>query len=104
MPNMYNLFKFLEKKEGTKTPLKAKLIYTPNEITDEELNVEGDLDLSYSKIISLPDNLQVGGDLDLYDTPITSLPDNLQVGEGLYLMNTPITLSLIHISEPTRPY
>ena len=41
MPNIYNLFKFLEKKKGTKVPLKVKLIYTPNEITDEELNVEG---------------------------------------------------------------
>ena len=90
MPNIYNLFKFLEKKKGTKVPLKVKLIYTPNEITDEELNVEGDLDLSNTKITSLPDNLQVGGDLDLYDTPITSLPDNLKVGGDLYIRNTPL--------------
>ena len=44
--NIYNLFKFLEKKKGTKTPLKVKFIYAPDELTDEDLNVEGDLSLS----------------------------------------------------------
>ena len=45
MSNIYNLFKFLEKKKGTKTPLRVKLIHAPYELTDEDLNVEGDLDL-----------------------------------------------------------
>ena len=92
MVNIYNLFKFLEDKKGKPIPFGAKLIYTPDELTDEDLNVEGDLDLSSSKITSLPDNLQVGGSLYLaYSNQITSLPDNLQVGEYLNLFNTPIT-------------
>jgi len=91
MPNIYNLFKFLEKKKGTKTPLKVKFVYAPNELTDEDLNVEGYFDLSHTKITSLPDNLKAGGNLDLSYTKITSLPDNLQVGGTLYLIRTSIT-------------
>jgi len=90
MPNIYNLFKFLEKKRGTKTPLKSKLIYAPDEITDEDLDVKGDLNLVYTKITSLPDNLKVEGYLDLENTKITSLPDNLKVGGFLDLRKTPL--------------
>ena len=54
-------------------------------------NVVGDLDLTGTKITSLPDNLTVGGSLYLDSTQIASLPDNLTVGEDLYLDNTPIT-------------
>ena len=70
MSNIYNFFKFLEKKKGTKTPFNAKLLYAPNELTDEDLNVEGNLDLSHTKITSLPDNLKVGLSLYLKNTPI----------------------------------
>jgi len=87
---VYNFFKFLEKEKGTKTPLRVKFLYAPEEIADEDLNVEGDLDLAYTSITSIPDNLQVGGSLDLEVTRITSLPDNLQVGEDLYISNTPL--------------
>jgi hypothetical protein len=52
---------------------------------------QGDLNLSYTQITSIPNNLTVGGNLDLRNTPITSLPDNLKVGGGLYLRNTQIT-------------
>ena len=85
---VYNFFKFLEKKKGTETPLRVKFLYAPDEITDEDLNVEGYLNLSHTKITSLPDNLKAGGDLDLSYTSITSLPDNLKVGGNLYLYNT----------------
>ena len=91
MTNIHNLFKFLEKKKGKKIPLKAKLIYTPDKLTDEELNVEGDLNFFNSKITSLPDNLQVGGFLSLSNTQITSLPDNLQVRGDFFLRDTKIT-------------
>jgi len=91
MSNIYNLFKFLEKKKGTKTPLRVKLLNAPEEITDEELNVEGDLDLFDSSLTSLPDGLKVGGDLDLSYTKITSLPDNLSVGGSLSLFRTSIS-------------
>jgi len=50
----------------------------------------GDLDLSNTKITSLPDNLKVGGSLYLSDIPITSLPDNLKVGGNLDLRNTKV--------------
>jgi len=91
MTNIYNLFKFLEEKKGKKIPFKFKLIYAPETIEKEDLNVEGDLDLEDTKISSLPDNLTVGGYLNLYKTKISSLPDNLTVGGSLYLSRTPIS-------------
>ena len=91
MSNIYNLFKFLEKKKGTKTPIEVKFAYAPDELTDEDLNVEGYLNLSHTKITSLPDNLEVGGDLGLAVTKITSLPDNLQVGGNLMLNHLKIS-------------
>ena len=57
----------------------------------EKIVVDGDLDLSYTPITSLPDNLHVEGGLYLVETPITSLPDNLSVGGNLNLIRTPIT-------------
>jgi len=91
MSNIYNLFKFLEKKKGTKTPLRIKLLNAPEEITDEDLNVEGNLSLHNRKITSLPDNLSVEGNLYLQNTPITSLPDNLKVGDSLNLFGASIS-------------
>ena len=90
MSNIYNLCKFLEKKKGTKTPFNAKLLYAPDEITDKELNIKGDLDLYGSIISFLPDNLKVGGDLDIGETGITSIPDNLQVEGTLLFDSTPL--------------
>jgi hypothetical protein len=88
-----DFLKYLENKENKKVPLVAKLLY-PNKfgsLTKEYLNIEGDLNLSFTKIQSLPDNLKVGGDLYLYDSSnIKSLPDNLTVGGDLDL-----TLSLL---------
>jgi len=91
MSNIYNLFKFLEKKKGTKTPLEAKLFYAPDELTDEELKIGGNLDLENINIETLPDNLKVGGYLDLENINIETLPDNLKVGGSLFLSNTKIT-------------
>ena len=91
MTNIHNLFKFLEKKKGTETPLRVKLLYAPDELTDEDLQVKGDLNLKNTPITSLPDNLQVGGSLFIYRTPFTSLPDNLKVGRHLNLSDTKIT-------------
>jgi len=51
---------------------------------------EGDLDLSYAPIASLPSGLTVGGYLSLYSTLIKSLPSGLSVGGNLNLYNTPI--------------
>ena len=92
MSNIYNLFKFLEKKKETKTPFKFKLINAPEEITDEDLNVVEHLLLDgSSKITSLPNNLKIGGTLNVSYTSITSLPDNLKIGENLFINDTPLT-------------
>lgn len=110
MSNIYNLFKFLEKKKGTETPRLAKYVYAPEELTDEELDIKGGMDLfdapitslpdnlklekslnlSFTKITSLPNNLQVGGNLFVFNTPLSSIPDNLQVEEDLYVYETPL--------------
>jgi len=91
MVNIYNLFKFLEDKEGTKTPFKVKLIYTPDTLTSEDLKIKGSLNLNDTEITSLPDDLKVGGSLYLQNTPITSLPSDLKVGGNLNLGNVEIT-------------
>lgn len=91
MTNIYNLFKFLEDKEGTKTPLRAKFIHSPDSLTPDELEVGGALYLRNTPITSLPGGLEVGGGLYLRSTKITSLPDGLEVGWNLELRDTPIT-------------
>lgn len=90
--NSYNLFKFLKQKEGRKIPIESILINNPNyQLTQDDIDMNRDLDLSNTPITSLPDNLNIRGDLDLRNTPIKSLPDNLSVRDNLYLSNTPIT-------------
>ena len=57
----------------------------------EMMDDDGWLDLSGTKITSLPDNLTVGGSLDIRWTKITSIPENLTVGGSLYIAGTKIT-------------
>ena len=79
------IFEFLEEKEGHKTPFLWKW---KNEIplTEKDLDIEGDLDLSGSKIMSLPDNLYIRGILGLVRCAnLTSLPEGLKVGGDLNL-------------------
>lgn len=57
----------------------------------KNLKVEGNLDLSVSKIKSLPVGLKVGGDLILTYTKIKSLPKGLEVKGNLILSFTDIT-------------
>jgi hypothetical protein len=96
MTNILNLFKFIAKKEPQyKVPfgleLKQKIKDTPELVTDDDFrSAGGDIDISYSKITSLPDNLTVNGYLNCYGTQITSLPNNLTVNGSLNLGNTPI--------------
>ena len=91
-PKFVNFFKFLEDKEGKKTPLKIKLLHSKQfEITPEDLDVEGNLNLDSTKITSLPNGLKVRGYLSLFDTSITSLPKDLKIRGNLYLSNTKIT-------------
>ena len=91
MTNFYSFFKFLHDKKGKPIPFEIKLIYAPETISKKDLQVEGYLDLSNTKITTLPDNLQVGGNLILSNTKITTLPDNLKVEGVLDLSNTPLS-------------
>jgi hypothetical protein len=79
------IFEFLEEKEEHKVPFIWKLI---NDIplTEEDLNIEGDLDLSEVEVTSLPEGLKVGGYLNLEGLQIASLPKGLKVG-GLLILN-----------------
>ena len=81
---------FLEAKEGHNAPFMWKLINNES-LTEEELNIKGDLNLFKSKITSLPKGLKVGGKLSLYNSKITSLPENLKVRGSLNLSGTKIT-------------
>ena len=77
------IFDFLEKEDNKNAPFLWKL--ANNELTKEELNIKGDLDLEFSKITSLPEGLEVEGDLLLLESTITSLPEGLRVGRDLDL-------------------
>ena len=79
------IFEFLEEKEGHNTPFLWKW---KNEIplTEKDLDIEGDLDLSYSNIESLPEGLEISGDLNLtFCEKISSLPEGLIVRGNLIL-------------------
>jgi hypothetical protein len=81
------IFEFIEEKEGHKFPIIWKLI---NNIpfTKEELNIEGDLDLSYTtKITSLPQGLRIEGDFYI-DYSYVELPKGLEVGGDVYVTGT----------------
>ena len=79
-----SIFKFLENEENRKTPIVWKLINN-EPLTDDELNIEGNLNLTDSKITQLPKGLKVGDNLNLLGTIITSLPEGLEVGATLDL-------------------
>ena len=72
MTNISNLFNFIESNRPEyKTPIKFKLLHDPGSITKDDLNIEGNLNLSKTSITSLPDNLTVGGNLELSKTPLS---------------------------------
>ena len=85
------IFDFLEEKEGKeykqKGSFKWKIIFN-EPITQEDLNVKGDLNLEGSEITSLPKGLKVGGNLSLYTSKIESLPEGLEVKGELIIKNT----------------
>ena len=83
------IFEFLEEKGEHIAPFKWKL-FNNIPLTKEELNVEGSLNLSYSKITQLPKGLKVNGGLYLENTNIKSLPEGLIVRFSLSLSYTKI--------------
>ena len=81
------IFEFLEDNQEHRTPFMWK--HKNNiPLTDEDLNIEGDLNLSDINITSLPKGLKVRGYLDLRFSSVTSLPEDLKVGGNLHIGNT----------------
>ena len=98
LKNILNLIKEKENKENNRVNKFIKKIEMLEKIesdrpfTEDELNIKGDLDLSNSKIKSLPKGLEVGGKLNLCGCiSLTSLPEGLNVGGNLDLKNSTIT-------------
>jgi hypothetical protein len=79
-----NIFEFIKKNDNKNKPLRWKLINN-EPLTDDELNIEGNLNLTDSKITQLPKGLKVGNNLNLLGSIITSLPEGLEVGDSLDL-------------------
>jgi hypothetical protein len=79
-----NIFNFLEENERHQTPFLWKWVNNIP-LTEKDLNIEGELDLTDTDIKSLPDGLKVAGDLNLTETDMESLPERLEVAGNLYL-------------------
>ncbi len=79
-----NILDFLLEKENMDKPFRWKLVNN-EPLTDDELNIEGNLNLTDSKITQLPKGLKVGDNLNLLGSIITSLPEGLEVGATLDL-------------------
>jgi hypothetical protein len=87
--NIETVFDFIKDRRGYDYPIRYKFI-NGMVLTDEDLNIDGDLDLSKTNITTLPNNIHVGGDLDLSFTKIKSLPNNLRVERDFFLLKTPL--------------
>ena len=88
------IFDFLEEKEQQNPPFLWK--HKNNiPLTEEELNIKGNLYLSFSKIKSLPKGLKVGGHLFLNYTNINSLPKGLEVKRVIYAKHTNLNFYMI---------
>jgi len=78
------IFNFLEENERHQTPFLWKWVNNIP-LTEKDLNIEGELDLTNTDIKSLPDGLKVAGDLNLTETDMRLLPERLEVAGNLYL-------------------
>jgi len=77
-----SIFKFLENEENRKTPIFWKILNN-EPIEQDDLIVNGDINMEYSNIESLPEGLHINGDFSLFGSEIKSLPKDLYVGENL---------------------
>jgi hypothetical protein len=91
MPNIIDIFQFIEDKRGYPIPFVIKLVHAPETITKEDLNVKGNLGLTKWKGTSLPEDLKVSGFFTLSNPNITLLPKGLEVGRYLWLCGTNIS-------------
>ena len=62
-----------------------KILHIKLEKRENRYYYPDDLDLSETRITTLPENLSVKGDLDLSETGITTLPQKLSVGGKIIL-------------------
>jgi len=76
------IFKFLEKEENRSTPIVWKILNN-EPIEQDDLIVNGDINMEYSDIESLPEGLHINGYFSLFGSEIKSLPKDLYVGENL---------------------
>lgn len=80
-----NIFDFLENEENIRAPFLWKWL-TNEPFTEDDLHINGDLDLTFSRIESLPEGLNISGDLNLtFCENISSLPKGLIVRRNLIL-------------------
>jgi hypothetical protein len=80
-----SIFKFLENEENIRAPFMWKWL-TNEPLTEDDLHINGNLDLTFSKIESLPEGLNVSGDLNLtFCENISSLPEGLIVRGNLII-------------------
>ena len=85
---MKKIFDFLQKKENKKHKNRDTFIWKlkfGDPLTKEDLIVNGDVNMEYSDVESLPEGLHVNGDLSLFGSEIKSLPKDLYVSENLYV-------------------
>lgn len=100
--NLENLLRFIEKTEGRKIPLYYKLKKNQELITQDDLIVNGDLDLTGESFKMLPDNLVINGNFYISDTEIRTIPKNLTVNgilyiHGTYISTIPSDLKIEHL-------
>lgn len=89
--NLITVFNFIKEKKGYPIPFKYKIIYNLP-LSKDELMVKGDVFLQYiDKELILPDNLTINCNLDLRFSKINKLPENLTVTGILSISYTKIT-------------
>jgi len=69
-----SIFKFLEKEENRSTPIIWKIVNN-EPINQDDLIVNGDINMEYSNVESLPEGLKVDGFLFIRYTPLVNFSD-----------------------------
>jgi hypothetical protein len=89
-PNIKNFFLFLEEKEKKEISNKIKFTFFNDELTNDDLTINGYVDFTLSPFKKLPNNMRINGYLDLSGSSIETLPENLFIKEGLNLNGTKV--------------
>ena len=84
------IFEFIKEKGEQNLPLFWKM-KNNMPLTEEDLNVKGDLHLSNRNITSLPKGLKVYGNMSLGYSKVRKLPEGLEVGGTLNVSDSMIS-------------